>query len=100
MPLTLSPERGSSKATGRKSDNSARQILVVLAVWLVVSLFLALLALPNLSSPGLYYDEAVNGGLAKDFVTGVVRGDTCPARRPYGYSAIHFRCLFSGIPAP
>ena len=64
--------------TGKASDNSSGQILVLLAVWLVASLILSLLALPNLSSPGLYYDEAVNAGLAKDFVTASRQGAHLP----------------------
>ncbi len=74
MPFTLSPGLGPPEVTCTKSDSSAREILVVLAVWLVVSSILATVALPNLSSPGLYYDEAVNGGMAKDFVMGTAQG--------------------------
>jgi hypothetical protein len=48
------------------------------AVWLVVSAILTTLALRNLSTPGLYYDEAVNGGMAKDFVTGNVHATHMP----------------------
>ncbi len=77
MPLT-SPKPGSSKTTWRKFGNSARAILVLLAVWLVVSLILAILALPNLSAPGLFYDEAVMAGTARDFVTGAVQGRHLP----------------------
>jgi 4-amino-4-deoxy-L-arabinose transferase-like glycosyltransferase len=59
-------------------------LLVLLAVWLAVSSMLVLLALPNLSSPGLYYDEAVNGGLAKDFVTGRPQGWHMPGTEVIG----------------
>ncbi len=78
MPFALSPGLGSSAVTGKKSDNSARGILVVLAVWLVVSLILATLAVPILSSPGLYYDEAVFAGMARDFVKGGSLGAHMP----------------------
>ena len=38
--------------------------------WLVVAILVVALSKQNLSTPGLYYDEAVSGGLAKDFITG------------------------------
>src|SRR5258708_38482009 len=37
-----------------------------------------LLARQNLSVPGLYYDEAVFAGMAKDFITGNVHGEHMP----------------------
>jgi 4-amino-4-deoxy-L-arabinose transferase-like glycosyltransferase len=37
--------------------------------WLVVAILVVALSKQNLSTPGLYYDEAVSGGLAKDFIT-------------------------------
>ena len=73
MPLTSSPGLGSSN-TRRNSAHSGREIFAVLAVWLVVSLILTTLACRNLSSPGLYYDEAVFAGMAKDFLTGNTHG--------------------------
>lgn len=42
----------------------------MIAAWVVLSLGAIVLALQNLSVPGLYYDEAVFAGLARDFVTG------------------------------
>jgi hypothetical protein len=39
---------------------------------------IVLLAKQNLSVPGLYYDEAVFAGLAKDFLTGNVHGQHMP----------------------
>ena len=42
----------------------------MIAVWLVLSIGAFAIARQNLSAPGLYYDEAVFAGLAKDFVTG------------------------------
>ena len=44
-----------------------------MAAWLVLSIIAIAMALQNLSAPGLYYDEAVFGGLAKDFVVGQKR---------------------------
>jgi hypothetical protein len=38
--------------------------------WLLIAILVVALSKQNLSTPGLYYDEAVSGGLAKDFVTG------------------------------
>ena len=78
MPRALSPEPVSSKATSRKSGQPAREILAVLAAWVVMSLILATLAWPNRCAPGLYYDEAVDAGLAKDFVKGHVTGTHMP----------------------
>jgi hypothetical protein len=37
--------------------------------WLLVAILVVALSKQNLSTPGLYYDEAVSGGLAKDFIT-------------------------------
>jgi 4-amino-4-deoxy-L-arabinose transferase-like glycosyltransferase len=42
----------------------------LLAAWLLLSIGAIAVAKQNLSVPGLYYDEAVFAGLAKDFVTG------------------------------
>jgi hypothetical protein len=38
--------------------------------WLLIAILAIVLSKQNLSTPGLYYDEAVSGGLAKDFITG------------------------------
>jgi hypothetical protein len=53
------------------SGPRARELSLVFAVWLCLSLLLAIFALNNRTSPGLYYDEALFAGFAKDFVTGV-----------------------------
>jgi hypothetical protein len=45
-----------------------RELLFLLASWLVIVLTLASLAAQNLSVPGLNYDEAIAAGLAKDFL--------------------------------
>jgi len=44
-----------------------------MASWLVLSIIVMAVVQRNLSAPGLYYDEAVFGGLAKDFVIGQKR---------------------------
>jgi hypothetical protein len=51
---------------------------LLLAAWVVLAVTMTLLAKQNLSVPGLYYDEAVFAGLAKDFVTGHVHGQHMP----------------------
>jgi hypothetical protein len=44
--------------------------VVLFSVWLILALLLIGLATRELSVPGLYYDEAIFAGLAKDFLTG------------------------------
>jgi hypothetical protein len=46
------------------------EVGVLILGWLVITILVVALSKPNLSTPGLYYDEAVSGGLAKDFITG------------------------------
>lgn len=46
----------------------------MVATWLGLAAVMLLLAWQNLSVPGLYYDEAIFAGMAKDFVTGHVHG--------------------------
>jgi hypothetical protein len=48
-------------------------VFVVVGVWFSLAVGLTAIARQNLSKPGLYYDEAVFGGLAKDFVAGQPR---------------------------
>jgi Dolichyl-phosphate-mannose-protein mannosyltransferase len=55
-----------------------RDLILLLAVWAVLVTAIVLLAKQNLSVPGLYYDEAVFAGLAKDFITGHVHGQHMP----------------------
>jgi Dolichyl-phosphate-mannose-protein mannosyltransferase len=43
--------------------------MLLIGTWLVLSIGALAVAKQNLSVPGLYYDEAVFAGLAKDFVT-------------------------------
>ena len=91
MPFALSPGGlGLPEVTWRKSGNSAREILVILVAWLVVSLLLAALAWPNLSSPGLYYDEAVNAGMAREFMTGRIQGPHMPGTQTINLSGRPF----------
>src|SRR5437588_6141682 len=54
------------------------EFIVLIAAWMALATMMALLARQNLSVPGLYYDEAVFAGLAKDFVTGHVHGQHMP----------------------
>jgi hypothetical protein len=64
------------------TDSSARarggEFIFLIAAWLVLAIMMALLARQNLSVPGLYYDEAVFAGMAKDFITGHLHGQHMP----------------------
>jgi 4-amino-4-deoxy-L-arabinose transferase-like glycosyltransferase len=62
-------EMPAAKQTDTRSANR-RGSIVLIAVWLLLSIGAIALAKQNLSVPGMYYDEAVFAGLAKDFVTG------------------------------
>jgi len=55
-----------------------RELSLVVTFWALLAAAMILLARQNLSVPGLYYDEAVFAGLAKDFVTGQVHGQHMP----------------------
>ncbi|HEV2046233.1 MAG TPA: hypothetical protein VGQ95_06505 [Chthoniobacterales bacterium] len=55
-----------------------RELSLLLAVWFLLAIVMMSLAKQNLSVPGLYYDEAVFAGMAKDFVTGQVHGQHMP----------------------
>jgi hypothetical protein len=50
----------------------------VLVGWLVLALMVVVLAGRTISVPGLYYDEALYGGLTKDFFTGATHGCHLP----------------------
>jgi hypothetical protein len=52
------------------TNDGSRGLLAVLAGWLVLAGVLAALARPNTSVPGLFYDEALCAGMARDFLTG------------------------------
>jgi hypothetical protein len=56
----------------------SREFALLIAAWMALATMMALLARQNLSVPGLYYDEAVFAGMAKDFVTGHVHGQHMP----------------------
>ena len=47
-----------------------RELRILVGGWLVLAGLLIALGWQNLSAPGLFYDEAIYGGLAKDFLTG------------------------------
>lgn len=65
------PERVESEQTN--SHLTSRGLLVTLIAWLVLSVGIIGVMRQNLSAPGMYYDEALFAGLAKDFVTGQKR---------------------------
>jgi len=67
-----------AKSAEPGSREQRRELILLLAVWLALATAICLLAKQNLSIPGLYYDEAVFAGLAKDFVTGHVHGQHMP----------------------
>ncbi len=60
------------------SPGARRELILLLVAWLLLAAVVVLFAKQNLSVPGLYYDEAVFAGLAKDFVTGHVHGPHMP----------------------
>jgi hypothetical protein len=66
------------EAAGVEVPTRSRELFLLLAAWLVFASAIILLAHQNLSVPGLYYDEAVFAGMAKDFVTGQVHGQHMP----------------------
>src|SRR5882724_7408295 len=66
--MSIKPE-----AAGRDTSSRRRGLFFLLGMWLVLMAATLLVAKQNLSAPGLYYDEALFGGLAKDFVTGQAR---------------------------
>ena len=47
-----------------------REFAILLGGWLVLAAFSFGLGRQNLAAPGLFYDEAIYGGLTKDFLTG------------------------------
>src|SRR5437764_2151490 len=47
-----------------------RQLILLISAWVLLAAITILFAKQNLSVPGLYYDEAVFGGMAKDFISG------------------------------
>src|SRR5256714_558177 len=69
--MTLAPQE-------TDPPHSRRGLVALLVFWLALATTMLLFAKQNLSVPGLYYDEAVFAGLAKDFVTGHVHGQHMP----------------------
>jgi hypothetical protein len=61
-----------------KSRYSSREFVIFLLFWLALATTMWLLAKQNFELPGLYYDEAVFAGMAKDFVTGHLHGQHIP----------------------
>jgi len=55
-----------------------RELGLLVSVWFVLVSAMVLLAREYSSIPGLWYDEAVFGGMAKDFLTGRVHGPHMP----------------------
>ena len=55
-----------------------REFTILLAGWLVLAAFLFGMGWQNLSSLGLFYDEAVYAGVTKDFLTGKAPGNHMP----------------------
>jgi Dolichyl-phosphate-mannose-protein mannosyltransferase len=56
----------------------SRELRAVISIWFALAVVMFLLAKENLSVPGLYYDEAVFAGMAKDFLTGQIHGQHMP----------------------
>lgn len=50
-----------------------RALSFLIATWILLSIGAIALAKQNLAVPGLYYDESIFAGLAKDFITGQSR---------------------------
>jgi Dolichyl-phosphate-mannose-protein mannosyltransferase len=55
-----------------------REFAILLVGWLVLAGFLFSLGRENLAVPGLYYDEAVCAGMARDFLEGKAPGHHFP----------------------
>jgi hypothetical protein len=53
-------------------------MLQVVGVWFILAAVVLALARQNAAVPGLYYDEAVFGGMAKDFVAQKAQGSHMP----------------------
>src|SRR5206468_11663354 len=60
------------------SSSKWRDGIVLITVWSLLSVGALAVAKQNLSAPGLYYDEAIFAGMAKDFITGHVHGEHMP----------------------
>jgi Dolichyl-phosphate-mannose-protein mannosyltransferase len=54
----------------RPLSANRREVGFLILGWLLIAILVVAVSKQNLATPGLYYDEAVSGGLAKDFVIG------------------------------
>ncbi len=55
-----------------------REFAMLLGGWLLLAALFFGIGWQNLSSPGLFYDEAIYGGLTKDFLAGHANGGHMP----------------------
>lgn len=74
----------------RPLSANRREVSFLILGWLLIAILVVALSKQNLSTPGLYYDEAVSGGLAKDFITG----------SPHPHMSNIKLCNVSGRPFP
>src|SRR5438552_14510840 len=71
--MSTRPEGPGAEAFSRR-----RHLILLLGAWALLAAAIVVPAKQNLSVPGLYYDEAVFAGMAKDFVTGHLHGQHMP----------------------
>jgi len=77
----MEPGKGQTTLRARTKAVEAsrsREFGAIISIWFALAVVMSLLAKENLSVPGLYYDEAVFAGMAKDFLTGQVHGQHMP----------------------
>src|ERR1051325_510383 len=55
-----------------------RELACVILAWLALAIMALILTRQNTTAPGLYYDEALIAGMAKDFLAGHTRGEHIP----------------------
>src|SRR4029450_4157401 len=60
------------------SGDGRRSVILLLGAWLLLAAITILFAKQNPPVPGLYYDEAVFAGMAKDFVAAHSHGQHMP----------------------
>lgn len=70
-----------SSAVNESTFTRHRATRLIFLAWIALAAMSAVAAAGHFRSPGLYYDEAVFGGLAKDFLTGQVHGSHMPGTR-------------------
>src|ERR1039458_4994378 len=63
-----------SRASAETGQNHSHRLLFLVCLWLALGCICTGLAIQNERVPGVFYDEAVLAGLAKDFVTGQSHG--------------------------